>query len=516
MRLTVRLVDIDARGILLHQNDAKSLGVLTGDRIVISSPDTGKATADYVETTTTLIDQGRIGVYHHTNELLVLTESEIVEVRVADRPISLDYVKKKMDGEKLTREEIRTIVTDIAHDTLSPSEITAFIVSAYIHNLDMDEIEFLTRAMVETGDQISFHTGPIVDKHSIGGVPGNKISLIVVPIIAASGLLIPKTSSRAITGAGGTADLMEVLAPVEFDASKVQEMTTKAGGVIVWGGATNIAPADDKIIIQEYPFKIDQIGQMIASVMAKKFAVGADVVAIDIPVGKYCKVKTIEEGRRLARQFIDLGERLDMRVECALTYGDAPVGGAIGPKLEIKEALSVLEGSDSPRSLIQKSCVIAGIALELAGKANRGEGADLALEILQSGKALKKFLEIIEVQGGNPDIRSENIIPGEYSFTVNADTNGYVIDLNNHSLITIARLAGAPADHGAGIYLYAKHGTSLSKGEPIFTIYADRKWRLEKAIEVARTLRPVMVEGMLIDRVPHIREWTPGRSRSMD
>ncbi|PWR73554.1 AMP phosphorylase [Methanospirillum stamsii] len=516
MRLTVRLVDIAARGILLHQNDAKSLGVLPGDRIMISCPETGKATADYVETTTTLIDQGRIGVYHHTKEQLNLHESEVVEVRVADRPASLDLIKKKMNGEKLSRDDIRGIVADIVQDTLSPSEITAFVVSSYINQLDMDEIESLTRAMVETGDQITFHAGPIVDKHSIGGVPGNKISLIVVPIIAASGLFIPKTSSRAITGAGGTADLMEVLCPVEFSATEVQEMTMKTGGVIVWGGATNIAPADDKIILQEYPFKIDQIGQMIASVMAKKFAVGADVVAIDIPVGKYCKVNSIEEGRKLARQFIDLGERLNMRVECALTYGDAPVGRAIGPKLEIKEALSVLEGNDSPRSLIQKSCVIAGIAFELAGKSNRGEGAELALELLKSGKAHKKFLEIIEVQGGSPDIKSDQINPGEHFYIVRADSNGYVIDLNNHSLISIARTAGAPADHGAGVYLHAKHGTSLSKGDPIFTIYADRKWRLEKAIEEARRLRPVMVEGMLIDRVPNIREWTPGRSRTIE
>lgn len=516
MRLTVRLVDIAARGILLHQNDAKSLGVLPGDRIMLSSPETGKTIADYVETTLTLLDQGRIGIYHHTNEQMGLHEGESVEVRVSDRPVSLDYIKKKMNGEKLTREDIRTIVTDIVQDTLSPSEITAFVVSSYINQLDMDEIEALTRAMVETGDQITFHSGPIVDKHSIGGVPGNKITLVVVPIIAASGLLIPKTSSRAITGAGGTADLMEVLAPVEFSASEVKEMTMKTGAVIVWGGATNIAPADDKIILQEYPFKIDQVGQMIASVMAKKFAVGANVVAMDIPVGKHCKVHTIEEGRKLARQFIDLGERLNIRVECALTFGDAPVGRAIGPKLEIKEALSVLEGNDSPRSFIQKSCVIAGIALELAGKANRGEGADLAFEILKSGKALNKFREIIAVQGGKSDITSDQINPGEYNYTVRADSDGYVVDLNNHSLISIARTAGSPADQGAGLYLHAKRGFSLSKGDPIFTIYADRKWRLDKAVEIARRLHPVMVEGMLIDRVPNIKEWIPGRSKNTE
>lgn len=514
MKLAVRLVDIAARGVLLHLQDAKSLGVFPGDRVEIINPSSGLSIADYVETTSSLIEQGRLGIYHQTNQQLQVADGDPVEVRVADRPVSLDYIRKKMDGDRLSREEIGMIVSDIVHDNLTPGEITAFVISSYINQLDIDEIESLTRAMVETGDKLSFHTGPIVDKHSIGGVPGNKITFLVVPIIAAAGLLIPKTSSRAITGAGGTADLMEVLAPVEFSATEVQQMTQKVGGVIVWGGATNIAPADDKIILQEYPFKIDQTGQMIASVMAKKYAVGANVVTIDIPVGKYCKVHSIPEGRKLAQQFIEIGERLDMKVECALTYGDAPVGRTIGPALEVKEALSILEGADSPNSLIQKSTVIAGIAFELAGKANRGEGADLALEILKSGKALKKMKEIIAIQGGDPTVRSEGIKLGEYVHIVRTEYDGYVIDLNNKSLITIARTAGAPNDHGSGLYIHAKPGTRLKRGDPIFTLYADRKWRLEKALEIARTLRPVIVEGMLIDRVPAHREWHPSHQRN--
>lgn len=514
MKLAVRPVDIAARGVLLHLQDAKSLGVFPGDRVEIVNPSSGFSLADYVETTSSLIEQGRLGLYHQSNEQLQVADGDIVEVRVADRPVSLDYIRKKMDGSRLSREELSLIVNDIVHDNLSPSEITAFVISSYINQLDIDEIEYLTRSMVETGDHLEFHTGPIVDKHSIGGVPGNKITFLIVPIIAAAGLLIPKTSSRAITGAGGSADLMEVLAPVEFSAAEIQQMTQKVGGVIVWGGATNIAPADDKIIIQEYPFKIDQIGQMIASVMAKKYAVGANVVAIDIPVGKYCKVHSIPEGRKLAQQFIEIGERLGMRVECALTYGDAPVGRAIGPALEVKEALAILEGADSPNSLIQKSAVVAGIAFELAGKANRGEGSNLAMEILKSGKALKKMKEIIGIQGGNPDITSDMIKAGEFTHVIKADHDGYVVELNNRSLISIARAAGAPNDHGAGLYIHAKPGTRLSRGDPIFTLYAERKWRLEKALEMGRTLRPVMVEGMLIDRVPNQREWNLPRQRN--
>jgi AMP phosphorylase len=502
MKLSAKLMDISKRGVLLHRSDARSIGVMDGDRVQLKNPLSGVSVTAFVDTTSTLTVQGTVGIYQLTNDRLTLPDGMEVEVRESGRHASLDFIKKKMDKKRLTKEEILTIIKDIVNDDLSPAELTAFITAGYINELDMDEIEHLTRAIVETGEQLRFATRPIVDKHSVGGVPGNKISLLVVPIIVAAGLKIPKTSSRAITGAAGTADLMEVLAPVEFSAREVQEMTEKIGGAIVWGGATNIAPADDKIIVQEYPFKIDARGQMLASVMAKKYAVGADLVAIDIPVGQHAKVTTIADGRKLAQDFIELGERLHMKVECALTYGDSPVGRTIGPNLEVREALYVLEGSNEPNSLIQKSISLAGIVLEMSGKAARGKGISLAQDLLAKGKALEKLRRIIEIQGGNPNVKAEDIVPGEHKFVVNAPSSGYVIDFNNDALISLARTAGAPHDRGAGITFHAKKGKLVKAGDPIFTIYADRAWRLQKAIEVGRQLMPVLVEGMLLDRVP--------------
>lgn len=506
MKIITKILDIAKRGVLLNRIDARNIGVLDGDRVQIINPKTGVSVTAFVDTTTTLTAQGTVGLYRNTNERLKLADGAEIELREAGKPASLDFIKKKMDGGKLSKDETLTIIKDVVNDDISPAELTAFITASYINPLDMDEVEHLTRAMVETGEQIKFASRPIVDKHSIGGVPGNKISLLVVPLIAASGLKIPKTSSRAITGAGGTADLMEVLANVEFSAVEVQQMTEKAGGVIVWGGATNIAPADDRIIIQEYPFKIDARGQMLASVMAKKYAVGANLVVIDIPVGLHTKVPTMQDGRKLAREFIELGERLNIKVECALTYGDIPVGHSIGPNLEVKEALRVLEGSPEPNSFIQKSLSLAGIALEMSGKAARGTGAQAAQDLLLKGKALDKFRQIIEIQGGNPNIKSDDILPGEHQFVVNSPSSGYVIEMNNSSLITLARLAGAPHDRGAGILLHAKKGKLIRAGEPLFTIYAERSWRLQKAIEEGRRLMPVIVEGMLLDRVPSISE----------
>jgi AMP phosphorylase len=162
------------------------------------------------------------------------------------------------------------------------------------------------------------------------------------------------------------------------------------------------------------------------------------------------------DGRKLAREFIELGERLNMKVECALTYGDIPVGRSIGPKLEVIEALRVLEGATEPNSFIQKSLSLAGIAFEMSGKAARGTGAAMAQEILTKGKALEKFRQIIEIQGGDPNVKSTDIIPGEHQFVVNSPSSGYVIEMNNRSLITLARTAGAPHDPAAGILLHAK------------------------------------------------------------
>lgn len=504
MRLSVRIMDIAAQGVLLHEADARAIGVLEGDRVRLLNEATSESASALVHLTTSFLSPGTIGVYQKTNGRLGFPEGASAEVRETERPSSIDLIKRKMDGERLSKEEMLAIVKDTVEENLSPVEMTAFVTASYIHGLDMNEVENLTRSMVETGDRIQFATHPIVDKHSIGGVPGNKISLLVVPIIAASGLKIPKTSSRAITGAGGTADLMEVLAPVEFTSEEVKRMTEKVGGVIVWGGSTNIAPADDRFIMVEYPFRIDATGQMLASVMAKKSAVGADVAVIDIPVGNGTKVPTVQDGRRLAGQFMELGERLNIHVECALTYGESLVGHAIGPNLEVHEALSVLEGAQAPGSLIQKSLGLSGIALEMAGKAARGQGYTVAEGILSSGKALEKLRRIIEIQGGNPEIRARDILPGDHSFVVNAPIDGYVVELNNRSLITMARAAGAPHDRGAGLVIHAKKGTKVKQGEPIITIHAERSWRLQKAIEVGRQLMPVLVEGMLLGRIPPV------------
>jgi AMP phosphorylase len=454
-----------------------------------------------VETTDVVVSQGKIGIYRDAWEAMKCVPDEVVEVLPAARPKSVSFIRKKMDKLKLTSEEMHAIIEDIVEGNLTEVELTAFVTASYIYSMDADEIEWMTRAMVKTGDQVSFDTHPVMDHHSIGGVPGNKISLDVVPIIAAAGLLIPKTSSRAITGAGGSADLMEILCPVSFRADEIKKMTTKVGGCLVWGGATNIAPADDKIISVEYPLSIDPRSQLLASVMAKKYAVGADTMVLDIPTGHETKIPTIQEGRKMARDFMELGDRLGMKVECVLSYGSSPIGRAIGGGLEVREAMLMLEKNEGPRSLVEKTIAISGMLLEMGGVAAKNDGARMANELVKSGKALKKFKEIIEVQGGDPNVTSDMVPVGDKVATVLSPQDGYITEISNKRLVAAVRMAGAPHDKGAGILLHKKKGEYVNKGDGLYTLYAEKEWKLDAAIK--ESLRePIMyVEGMILEKI---------------
>ncbi|MDD1762585.1 MAG: AMP phosphorylase [Methanothrix sp.] len=495
-------IEIGQHKVMLNVTDARERGLNAGDRVRVRAK--GVATTAILDTTLEMVKVGEIGIF--TEAMKELNGPTSVDVLHAPKPASLCYIKSMMDKQKLTEDQIRTIVQDIVDNNLSEIELAAYVTASYIHNMDSQEVEWLTRAMIDTGERIHFDTHPVMDKHSIGGVPGNKVSLLIVPIVAAAGLLIPKTSSRAITGAGGTADLMEILAPVEFSADEIKEMTEKVGGVIVWGGATNIAPADDKLIKAEYALSIDPYSQMLASIMAKKGAVGADAVVVDMPVGPGTKLATPEDGRTLAKDLIDLGERLGIRMECAMTFGGSPVGRTIGPALEVREALTVLENKGGPNSLTEKSLSLAGILLEMGGVATRGDGYKAAEDILTSGKALAKLKEIIEIQGGDPKIKSEDIVTGENCADILAPAGGYVVAFFNKRLVELARMAGAPADKKAGVTIHKKMGEIVKKGESLITICSSSDWQLEAAVKDAKRQMPIVVEGMLLERYPRITE----------
>lgn len=500
MKLKVQPYDIEVGRyeVILNSMDAEEMGLHAGDRVQVKNHDTLTA---IIEVTDAVVGRGRVGLYREVWEAMKATPDETVEVLPAAKPKSISFIKKKMDREKITREEMHDIIVDIVEGNITDVELTAFVTASYMHGMDNDEIEWMTRSMVNTGDRITFDVHPVMDHHSIGGVPGNKISLCIVPIIAAAGLLIPKTSSRAITGAGGSADLMEMLCPVSFTAEEIKQMTTRVGGCLVWGGATNIAPADDQIIRVEYPLSIDPKSQLIASVMAKKFAVGADTMVLDIPIGNETKIKSIQEGRKMARDFMELGDRLGMKIECAITYGSTPIGRAIGGGLEVREAMVMLENFTGPRSLLEKTISISGMMLEMGGVAAKNEGVKLASELVKNGKALAKFKEIIEEQGGDPKVTSNDVPVGDKVATVLSPQDGYVLEISNKRLVAACRLAGAPHDKGAGLLLHKKKGEFVKKGDGLYTIYAEKEWKLDQAIKLSLRDPIVYVEGMILEKV---------------
>jgi len=503
MKFKVKPIPVrtDRSSVIMSQEEAQELGVLVGDRVKLIFGK--KSVIADVQIGTGLIERNEVGIDRTIVEYLDVEEGNEVELYPVSKPVSVEFIRKKMDGQKLTKEEIYAIVKDTVKNALNEIELSAFVLSNYFYGMDPDEIEWTTRAMIETGERLNFERGIVVDKHSIGGVPGNKISLIIVPIIAASGLFIPKTASRAITSASGTADTMEALADVNLSVDEIKEITERVGGVIAWGGATNIAPADDKIIRVEYPLAIDPKPQLLASVMAKKGAIGAKYVVIDIPVGAGSKVATVEKGRELANDFVELGRRLGLNITCTLTYGGQPVGRTIGPALEAQEALKALENAKPPKSLVEKALGVAGTLLEMTGITTNG--VEYAKKVLESGKALEKFKEIVEAQGGNPDVSSDNVPVGDKRYQVKSPIDGAIAQIDNTRLVKVARAAGAPKDKGAGILLYKKGGQHVKVGDVLFEIYAEKEWKLSQAIELATREPPIVVSGMILERYPSYR-----------
>jgi AMP phosphorylase len=501
MSLKVKPLDMETGRniVVLHEDDAEELGHFTGDRVKLSTPKT--TIVAIANATRRMVQRGELGTFVEVTEALGLKLGDEVKVVLAPRPQSVAAIKKKMAGQQLSSEEIGAIVRDIVADNLTTTEMTAFVVAEHIKGMTMDEIVALTRHMVETGDTLDLEMKPVLDVHSIGGVPGNKYALIVVPLVAAAGLTVPKTSSRAITSGSGTADVMEVLANVTLGLDEIKKIVTRVGAVLAWGGAVKLAPADDIIIIRaERMLGIDPRCQLLASVMSKKLAVGADHILIDIPTGPGTKVEKMEDARDLAHDFIELGRKLGVQVESVVTYGGQPVGYAVGPALEAREALETLRGN-GPGSLIEKAAGLAGVMLELGGAAALGLGRQMAMEILKSGKAYQKMREVIEAQGGDPDIKPEDIPVGEKKESLLASRPGYVKHIYNQHINDIARAAGAPRDKSAGLRILMKEGRKVEKGEPLLEIYAAHETKLDEALEIAKRYPPVKIEGMLLEKM---------------
>ena len=485
--------------ILLGHEDCEELGVKENDRVMITGV---RSTIAVVSIGMDIAEKGTAIIPKSIADKVGTNPDGSVDIIYSHAPDSVRYIRRKMDGGRLSKEQIESIVRDILENRLSKIEIASWPTALYINGMDIDEIADFTLAMANTGDVLKFSRTPVFDFHSLGGVPGNKITPIVISIVAAQGLMIPKTSSRAISSACGTSDFVETFCDVELEASKVMAISEEVGGVFTWGGSMNLAPVDDMVIKIEHPLGINPRAQMLASIMSKKVAMGSTHLLVDIPMGSGTKVPTLEEAKAYARDLMGLGERIGMHVECAITYADQPIGVAVGPNLEARECISILEGADHPASVIEKACECAGIIFEMAGIPH---GAEKAREILDSGAAHKKFLEIVAAQNGRPDLKSTDLEPGKYSYDVLANNPGYVHSIDNKEIVAIAKTAGSPSDKGAGLMIFKKKGQRVEHGDVLMTIYAESEAKLKRAKELAISNSPFDIEGMLIKRVADLK-----------
>ncbi|HWI81148.1 thymidine phosphorylase family protein [Ramlibacter sp.] len=415
--------------------------------------------------------------------LLQAAEGDVATMRHPPPLESLGHVRAKVYGRHLTPGAFGAIIADVAAGRYSDLQLAAFVTACAGEGLDLDETASLTRAMVDVGERMSWGPGLVLDKHSVGGLPGNRTTMLIVPIVAACGLRMPKTSSRAITSPAGTADTMETLAPVALDVPQIKRVVERTGGCIVWGGAVRLSPADDILIRVERPLDLDSQGQLVASVLSKKAAAGATHVVIDMPVGPTAKVRSARDAQRLGQQLEQVGAALGLQVRVIHTDGLAPVGRGIGPALEARDVLAVLQRQpDAPGDLAVRAAGLAGQLLEVGGAAAAGQGAELALAVLRDGRAWRKFREICAAQGG---MREPPVAAHRHQIA--AQRSGCVVAVDNRRLARIAKLAGAPQTPSAGIDLHVRTGQFVERGEPLFTLHADSPGELAYAVEYART-----------------------------
>ena len=406
----------------------------------------------------------------------------LVTVTPAPPPDSLDAVRAKIQGHALSAAELRAIIEDIAHYRYSDMEIAAFLIGSASF-MTSSELLALSQAMAEVGTQLTWEGHTVVDKHCIGGIPGNRTSMIVVPIVAAHGLMIPKTSSRAITSPAGTADTMEVLARVDLGVEAMKEVVAACHGCLVWGGHVNLSPADDILISVERPLAMDTREQMVASIMSKKLAAGASHLLIDIPVGPAAKVTTAMEAMRLRKLFEFVGDHFGIAVEVITTDGRQPIGNGIGPVLEARDVMAVLASeADAPADLREKSLRLAAHLLEYDPDLRGGSGYSRARELLDSGAALKQMHRIIEAQG--PSDCATGL--GALTADIPALCDGVIEAIDCLRLNRLARTAGAPIDKGAGIRIFKKIGDRVERGEPLYRIHAADQSEFDLALAGAR------------------------------
>jgi thymidine phosphorylase len=428
-----------------------------------------------------VVARGEVGVPEPLRHRLRVSAGAPIALRPAKPAATLVAVRAKIAGESLSDADYAAIARDLAAHRWSDMEIAAFLVACAAF-MTPDETLGLTRGMVAAGRTLSWDRPMVVDKHCIGGVPGNRTSLIVTPIVAAHGLLMPKTSSRAITSPAGTADTMEVFARVELDEAQMRDVVGRCGACIAWGGKVNLSPADDVLISVERPLSIDTPEQMVASILSKKVAAGSTHLVLDLPVGPTTKLRDRRAALRLKKLFEYVAQGVGLALEVVISDVREPVGHGVGPVLEARDVRAVLEGrAEAPADLRERALRLAARMLEHDPDLPGGAGLARARSLLENGAAARKMEEICDAQGASPIAAVHCNQVAE----VLATADGRVAAIDCQRIAVLARLAGAPTDPGAGIDLLKKTRDIVRKGEPLYRIHGSEPSDFGFAVEAA-------------------------------
>lgn len=435
------------------------------------------ATLNTVETD--LLRHNEASLSHYAWDLLGAKENDDISISHPKPLESLSYIRSKIYGNELKANETHKIIEDILAGQLSDINIAMFIAASAGNKLSKKEILDLTKAMVDTGQRLTWSSQFIVDKHCVGGLPGNRTSPIVVAIVAAYGLTIPKTSSRAITSPSGTADTMEVFAPVNLDIATMRKVVEQENGCLVWGGSVALSPADDLLIRIERTADLDSEGQMVASILSKKIAAGSTHIVLDVPIGDTAKVRSLEDAIILKNYLDTIAKEFSIETKVIFTDGSQPVGKGIGPALEARDILAVLTNDKmAPQDLRERALLLAGQLLEFSPNINPGQGTIIATDILNTGKAFEKFQAICKAQGGMQEIPT-----ARFTHTIESTRSGKIIDIDNRHIARLAKLAGAPNSKTAGVELFTSLRTHVSRSQPLFRIHAETKGELNYALD---------------------------------
>lgn len=422
---------------------------------------------------------GCAGVSEAAWRLLKLQGGELASITHTKAVDSMSYVRGKLYGNAFSRPALKHIVDDVVAGQYTDIQIAAFVAACTSANLSIDEVVYLTEAMVGAGQRMQWPYPQVMDKHCIGGLPGNRTTPIVVAIVAACGLIIPKTSSRAITSPAGTADTMAVLTKVDLSLDDMKQVVEQEGGCMVWGGSVNLSPADDLFIRVERALNLDSEGQLVASVISKKLAAGSTHVVVDIPFGSTAKMRDHSAALALKNRLEEVGQRVQLTVRCMLTNGDEPIGMGIGPALEAVDVLAVLNNAaQAPADLRERALHVAAELLEMGAVCAQGQGYALAEQTLQSGLAWRKFQAICLAQGG----LFEPVI-GTYRYDVFAERSGIATFVNNRFIAKLAKLLGAPHAPGAGIKFLINLGEHVQKGQLLYSLFAESSGEMTYALE---------------------------------